>query len=482
MRWGTKRAKGGPSRCDGSVLVGLLWCIALLAVIVIGVLHTVRIDLLLVKNHGDEIQAHYLALAGIEKAKALLYHDAAERRRSARNHTGTLFDDANEFRDVELGRGRFRVFRQGRHEENNGIIYGVSDEESRLNLNRASEEELNKLYSMTPDVLAAIMDWRDPDNAASPGGAEAEYYAALRPPRLPRNGPFQTVRELAMVRGMPRDLFAGEDANLNGLLDPSEDDGAETYPTDNADGFLDSGWFDDLTVHSSVREVNAAGERRVNLQSADESALTAIPGISGEIARAIVAYRGQRQYESLADLLDVTAGQPQAAPPTGAPPGQGVPEGVRAEQNPNPSGSAPAVPSGAPPTGPPVISEELLMEIADDVTVNGESALPGAINLNTASETVLGYLPGISRELARAVVGYRKSAGFFPNIAWLLKVDGMNRDIFKRVAPLVSARSETFRILSEGEVPSSGARKRLQVIVQLSATRVDTLAYREDDL
>jgi len=77
-------------RAKASVLVGVLWCLALLSVVVIGVLHTSRIDLLVVKNHGDRIQAHYLALAGIEKAKALLYQDARELSRSRVNHIGQL--------------------------------------------------------------------------------------------------------------------------------------------------------------------------------------------------------------------------------------------------------------------------------------------------------------------------------------------------------------------------------------------------------
>ena len=49
----------------GSVLVGLLWCVALLSVVVIGVLHTARLDSMVVKNYGDRIQARYLALAGV---------------------------------------------------------------------------------------------------------------------------------------------------------------------------------------------------------------------------------------------------------------------------------------------------------------------------------------------------------------------------------------------------------------------------------
>ena len=163
-------------RQQASILVGLLWCLALLSVIVIGVLHTARMDLLVVKNYGDRIQAHYLALAGIEKAKALLYRDAGDRSRSQKNHTGNYYDDVQQFREVPLGRGVFSVIRRGRPDEGGGIIFGVSDEESRLNVNIATADELAKLQNMTPDVAAAIVNWRGGDSASV--AAEAQYYAA----------------------------------------------------------------------------------------------------------------------------------------------------------------------------------------------------------------------------------------------------------------------------------------------------------------
>src|SRR5579863_7419310 len=147
-------------RQNASILVGLLWCLALLSVVVIGVLHTARMDLLVVKNYGDRIQAHYLALAGIEKAKALLYRDAQDRSRSRKNHSGNFYDDAQQFREVSFGRGVFSVIRRGRPDEGGGIIFGVSDEESRLNVNAASADELSRLQDMTPDVAAAIVNWR----------------------------------------------------------------------------------------------------------------------------------------------------------------------------------------------------------------------------------------------------------------------------------------------------------------------------------
>ena len=58
-----------------------------------------------------------------------------------------------------------------------------------------------------------------------------------------------------------------------------------------------------------------------------------------------------------------------------------------------------------------------------------------------------------------------------------LQVAHMN--IRNRLA-LVSARSETYRILSEGKVNSTGARQRIQVVVHIGASDIETLSYRED--
>ncbi|MDB6039310.1 MAG: comEA protein [Verrucomicrobiales bacterium] len=462
---------------NASVLVGLLWCLALLSVLVIGVLHTSRLDLLVVKNHGDSIQAHYLALAGIEKAKALLYQDAAARKKAAKNHSGELYDSTKDFRDVPLGRGLFRIVRQGRVDEGSKLIYGVSDEESRLNVNTATIDQLIKTYGMLPEIAAAIIDWRDSDSNVTPNGAEAEYYSALRPPYLPRNGPFETLRELLMVRGVTRELFMGEDINQNGLLDPNEDDGSTSLPSDNHDGILDAGWSGILTVNSQVRNRTASGLERVDLQTADEAALTGVKGITSDIAKAIIARRGQNKFESLADLLEVSAPQPQQPPPQQ----QNLQGNLPNQQSGQPQDAAQAQAAQLQQnSGPKLIDENLLIDIADDVTTISASTLAGAINVNTASVDVLACLPAITPELAQAIVSYRQSAGYLPNVAWLLKVDGITRDIFKQIAPKVTVRSETFRILSEGQVTSTGAKKRIMAIVRIGASDIETLSYRED--
>ena len=446
-----------------SVLVALLWIVALLSVVVVSAMHTTWMDLVLVKSYGDRIQAHYLALAGIEKAEALLYQDAQNRSRSAVNHHSSMYNDSQDFQNISFGRGEFTIVRRGRQDEGGGILYGVSDEESRLNVNVASSNELMQLPDMTLDVAASIIDWRSPTNVVMPGGAEAPYYESLQPPYEPRNAAYQTVRELLMVKGVTPQLLLGEDIHQDGFLPTAPIVGDDFADTRNSASDEDAGWAGFLTVDSYVNDVSAAGQRRVNIRTADQAALTAVPKITPDVAQAIVAYRGQHQFQSIADLLDVTA--PQQG-------GQGAGNQSGGNSSSGQTGQS----------GPKVISDDLLMDMADEVTAASGRRQTGLININTAGLDVLACLPGVDRQLAQAIMSYRQSSGFFPNIACLLKVPGMSEDIFKQVAPLVTARSETYRILCEGQVKSTGARQRIQAIVHVGLKDVTLLSWREDDL
>ncbi len=456
----------------GSVLVALLWCMALLSLLVIGVLHSSRMSLMSVRHHGDAVQARYLALAGVEKAKALLYQDARQRSRSAQSHGRALADAPDQFQDIPLGRGRYSVVRAARADEGGGMVYGVTDEESRLNVNVASAEELLRLEGMTSDVVAAILDWRDGDQSPGPGGAEADYYAVGRNPVRIRDGPLETIRELLMVRGVRLGDLFGDDTQGTGFreVDSGEGEGeGDSEPI--RQPAADRGWAGSLTVRSAVANVSASGRSRVNLKTADESALTGVRGITAEIAKAIVAHRGRGSLDSVADLLEV-----RQAPAAG--PGQGGPGGPEG----NPGAEAPR--PGGPPenNGPKVIDANLLRDIADEVTASDEEELVGVVNINSAGLEVLRCLPGMTRELAQALISYRSSNGSLPNIAHLLLVPGVTEETFKQLAPRVTARSETHRILGEGRMPGTGAVRRVEVMVRVTGSEVRTVAYREDDL
>lgn len=408
-----------------SILAGLLWCLALLSVVVVGTLHAAHLDLRIGKNHGDRIQAHYLAVAGMETAKALLYHDAMERRNSGLNHTGDLYDAPGHFRDVPLGRGEFRVARQDGAGESGRILYGVADEESRVNVNTAPAEMLEKLEGIDLSVAAPILAYRDELN------------------------PFRTLSELLLISGVsPMVLFGETPVRGAGMSDePPEEKGLSQV----------------LTVHSEVTNVNASGQPRINVQNADESTLLTVSGITSEIAQAIVSHRGQNRFESLADLLDVRVQEEESS---GDDEGQDDGENGQSSSRGN--------------SGPTVIDEDLLMRIADDLTVDRAQEQSGLININTANMTVLSCLPGIERDTAHAIISHRESHGFFENAVELLQVPGLDREVLNAVLPHVTARSETYRIVSEGKIDSTGARRRIHVVVRVGTGTVDTLFYKEE--
>lgn len=492
MAWDVVACRvGGFHRGDrmrrGSVLVAVLWCLALLGVLVIGVLHGARMDLQVARLHADRVQARYLALAGVEKAKALLHREARDRSRSAQNHSGQLFDAPQHFRNVPFGRGSFRVFRRGRLEEGGGVVFGVDDEESRLNVNTATANDLTRLEGLTSEVAASIVDWRDPDRVVTPGGAELEYYAGMRPPSMPRDGPIESLREILAIRGVSARWFQGSDTRLNGGVGEEMDEdagdldrgGEEGGNWETAGALDEPGWAASLTVHSGVGNVSAAGQDRVNVQTADEATLATVSGITTEIAKGIVAHRQRNRLESLADLLEVGP-----APAPNANPGSNPPTEVGRSPGFPVAGAPPGGPNagGSNPGGPKLISQDLLIRIADAVTVESASMQPGLMNVNTAGLQALMCLPGVSRELAQAVIGYRGSAGYLPNVAALLRVPGMTTEIFKQIAGRVTVRSETFRILAEGRVNSSGVRQRILSTVRVELDGVETLSHREDDL
>ncbi|MEA4858704.1 MAG: type II secretion system minor pseudopilin GspK [Solidesulfovibrio sp.] len=70
-------------------------------------------------------------------------------------------------------------------------------------------------YALPPQranaLLAALVDWLDPDDALRAGGAEDAVYAADRLPYKTRNDSLDTLAELLLVRGFSRDLLYGRD-------------------------------------------------------------------------------------------------------------------------------------------------------------------------------------------------------------------------------------------------------------------------------
>ena len=138
------------------------------------------------------------------------------------------------------------------------------------------------LPGMTEDVADAILDWLDADDEPREFGAEVDYYSMLPTPYMPTNGPLQSVEELLLVRGVTPELLFGFDRNRNSVIDPAEQamadggvGGAAATPATavTTAAMTDQpsllGWSAFLTVYSREKNVDLAGNPRINLNQDD---------------------------------------------------------------------------------------------------------------------------------------------------------------------------------------------------------------------
>ena len=196
--------------------------------------------------------------------------------------------------------------------------FGVIDECAKININTAPFEVLELLPTITPEFAAAIVDWRDEDDDVTENGAEALMYSLQSLPYGCKNAPFETVEELRLVYGATVEMLYGEDTNLNGVLDPNENDGMQTPPLDNQDGILNFGILEHVTIYSKMlaeeesedmdssnNSENQAGNRnsqqqrggeeevpfQVNVTTASAIVLACLPGMDEATAQQIVSYR-----------------------------------------------------------------------------------------------------------------------------------------------------------------------------------------------
>ena len=194
--------------------------------------------------------------------------------------TPGLFPDrlTYEREDVPVGEAEFWFL--GRPADTSSVNtreFALVDEAGKLNLNspietpaeqRAFQTALESLPGMTAELAAAIIDWRDADDDITDGGAESETYQRLRPAYACKNKDFESIEELALVSGATREILYGEDANLNGVLDPNEDDGDKNLPADNSDGKLDPGILEYVTVFSRESNKQSDGTTaRINISN-----------------------------------------------------------------------------------------------------------------------------------------------------------------------------------------------------------------------
>ena len=371
----------GAARQRGSILIIVLWVAFGLVSLTLYFAHSMTFELRASDNRVAEVEAEQILDGAARYVSYLLTNEGTN---------GTLLDVSNHPHEgAGVGEGYYwllgRSDRTGTSEE---PFFGLVDEASKLNLNTASVEMLQLLPRMTPQLAAAIVDWRDADEDLTTSGAEAETYARLRPPYKCKNAPFETVEELRLVSGADLELLYGEDTNWNGALDPNENDGNVTLPDDNRDGKWDPGLLEYVTVYS--RESNT----RTNVNNPQQLAAWLGEKLGADRANQILRRPG------------VTAGN------------RSLLEFFIKSQ----------------------MTAVEFAQVESGLTATNGTYIEGLVNVNTARAAVLTCIPGIGAEHAESLVSYRRSnPDKLTSVAWVAEV--LERSAAVQAGPYLTARS-----------------------------------------
>jgi type II secretory pathway component PulK len=446
---------GRPGKRRGIILPVVLVIFMLLAMLAIGFDFSTRAEINALTAQAEMDQARNCAASGLEKTALYLRQSFDDS--SVWYDNATLFCDQpveqDEQQKVDKTTWRYSIVGYNLDDDEN-VRFGATDEASKVNINTASEDQLEKLPGITSDIAAAIMDWREEGTTARTGGAKDEYYKSLNQPYRCKQAPFDTIEELLLVKGMTGAILFGEDMNRNGILDPNEDDGKISLPIDNGDGVLDRGLYPYITVYSREPDVTDSDpyQPRINIAEWPVTVLqTMLPKyIDQDIVDFIVKARNAKvKFGSSPALLlgmKITSDDSTVTSP---------------------------------------VTEEDLPAIMDYLTtgyhLNSDGFVYGRININTAPKTVLQTIGWLTDTEIEAILSTRSrlDSATKKNIAWLVTQEVLTTEKFKEVACLFTARSYQFMMDALGYRSADSTQARIQALMELRLPRVQYIYWRD---
>ncbi|MBI5074880.1 MAG: general secretion pathway protein GspK [Nitrospirae bacterium] len=260
---GTRDWTGAASGTErGIALLMVLWVLTILTVIVFSFSYMARTEAYAALSFRQTVEKKFLAEAGIERGIAELFYLNENR------NAPTVIAGSEVWRTD--GR-RYKLLT-----DNGYYTISIVNESGKVDINTTPELILKTLLlnlgvnaDHTETIVDSIMDWKDPDNLHRLHGAEDDYYMSLPNPYKAKNAYFETLEELLLIKGMTPEILYG-DRGKKGIID-----------------------F--LTVHS--------GAKQININAAPKEVLLAIPGITPELADALLAVRETREIQDIQGVL-----------------------------------------------------------------------------------------------------------------------------------------------------------------------------------
>ncbi len=199
----------------GSTLIIALWTLFLLATFAVQLGVIVRQKITLAYRINNQDSLFRIAEAGVKRAIVQLRREDAS---FVADFLGERWSDQSEaFKDVSVGAGSFTVSYEHRDGDYSRIMYGLQDEESKININKASIDVIQKLLetvsgltlSDAEELAYCIVDWRDNDSffGHPQYGAEDPEYKRLRNSYESKDSDFEVLEELLLVRKMDQEIF-----------------------------------------------------------------------------------------------------------------------------------------------------------------------------------------------------------------------------------------------------------------------------------
>jgi general secretion pathway protein K len=195
-----------PGERRGFALIAALWLLVAFATVGAAISIHARARRLGAANALDEDRGRSAAEAGLEHARSRLARLIVGTTPSPQVIPTPVMDP---WRDATLLLADTSALGDERYHVT------IRDAGASLNINRATEEELQRFFTALPidagratEIAESIMDWRDTDDLHRLHGAEVDEYLRMGSPVLPANDNFSRVEELQYVKGMTPEIFA----------------------------------------------------------------------------------------------------------------------------------------------------------------------------------------------------------------------------------------------------------------------------------
>ncbi len=377
------------------VMVQALVVLAGLVVLITTLAADQRVVLREIQVRLDRRRAELSAKAAVERAMATIA--------VANTSLLTLADDwavlgNRGTEEFEVGAATFRI--------------EIVDAGSMVNVNTASEESL-RLLPLSDEQIDGLLDWREDGAAPRPSGGRNEYYEALEQPYESARLPLSTVAELLLVRGWTaRNLYGIDDSVQSTATLPTADNG-EPLPMAGV-----------LTVDSGAPNNRADGSPRINLnQPGLNAAAFAQFGVDPLIAAQLIA---AGPFTTLRELLIA-----------------------------------------------PGVTPDVQQQLLDGATTIASDRLPGLINVNTASQSVLETIPGLTSDVAAAIVS-RQSTGL-ASLGELATIPGLEGPTLASIADRVTVAGDTWIVRALGR--SGDTTVAVEAVVGMRSGRPKVLTY-----